>query len=75
MNGGVPAGKIEENESPVKAATRELLERTGFAIDPNNLKQEKEENNFYIFKGLKKDLSELAKPGKKGGYNTSIRWV
>lgn len=30
---GVPAGKIEANESPEKAARRELYEETGISID------------------------------------------
>ncbi len=71
----VPAGKIEDNESPAEAAARELLERTGFAINPKSLEEAGEDSDFYIFKGKKEDLSEVAKPGEKGGYSTSIRWV
>ena len=33
-NWGVPAGKLEEDESPEQAACRELFEETGIKIDP-----------------------------------------
>lgn len=33
---GVPAGKIELNETPIRGAKRELLEETGIDISSNN---------------------------------------
>ncbi len=71
----LPAGKIEENELPAKAAARELLERTGFHADERNLEKLGEEGEFLLFGGKKKDLTQVAKPGEKGGYATDVRWV
>lgn len=34
---GVPAGKLELNETPEEAAVRELFEETGIRIQPNEL--------------------------------------
>ena len=71
---GVPAGMIDNNETPQEAAVRELLERTGFSIEPNKLIGIGKDGDFYLFKGKKEDLIEVAKPGEKAGYTTSIRW-
>lgn len=46
---GVPAGKIEENELPRNAAVRELLERTGFDIEPDKLVQTEDEAEFFLY--------------------------
>lgn len=70
----LPAGKIEEGESPREAAARELLERTGFSIDENKLSDLGIEGDFYLFAGKKEDLAQVAKPGEKGGYETDVRW-
>ncbi len=72
---GVPAGKIEDNETPQKAAARELLERSGFSIDISKLELVGEEGDFYVFRVEKADLIKIAEPGEKGGYETSIRWM
>lgn len=71
---GVPAGKIENDETPQNAATRELLERSGFAISPNKLEVAQEEDDFYVYRGKREDLKQVSSPGEKGGYETSIRW-
>ena len=70
----VPGGIIEKDETPLQAAVRELLERTGYKIDPINLERGAKEIDSYVFKGYKKDLVSVAKPGEKGGYSTEIRW-
>lgn len=73
-NYDLPAGQIEENETPIQAATRELVERTGYKIDESNLQQEDTEGEFMVFMGKKKDLVKISNPGEKGGYATDIRW-
>ena len=70
----LPAGKIENNESPKNAAVRELLERTGFSIDENKLRELGVETGFLMFAGKREDLIQIAKPGEKGGYSTDIKW-
>lgn len=72
---GIPAGKIEANELPLHAAVRELLERTGYVVDPANLKEIKGEINSYVFKGKASNIIKVAEPGEKGGYSTTIRWI
>jgi ADP-ribose pyrophosphatase YjhB (NUDIX family) len=49
-NWGLPGGRIENQETPVNAAARELLERTGFKINPLDLTFKR---NFLDEKGLK----------------------
>ncbi len=70
----LPAGKIEENESSKKAAARELLERTGFAIEEDNLQEIGMADEFLLFTGKKRDLVKITEPGEKGGYSTDIKW-
>jgi len=70
----LPAGKIEENETPIGAAVRELLERTVFQIDEKDLEVIEPEGEFLVFKGKKKSLIAVAKPGERGGYVTEIKW-
>lgn len=70
----VPAGKIEVGETVLKGAVRELIERTGYNIEETNLQAMPKEGEFFVFKGNKKDLSQVAKPGERGGYSTEIRW-
>jgi len=69
---GLPAGAIEPGEAPVEAARRELLERTGYAVE--DLTHEGTEGEFEIFSSTKDKLTKVAKPGEKGGYTTKIRW-
>ncbi len=70
----IPAGKIEEGEDPKFAAARELLERTGYKIEEDNLLAEGLEDDFLVFKGKKSSLVKVAEPGEKGGYSTEIKW-
>ena len=70
----LPAGWIEDGETPVQTAVRELLGRTGFAINPGNLVSEGEKGGFFVFSGRKDDLIKMAEPGEQGGYETVIRW-
>jgi len=70
----VPAGKIEVGETVLKGAIRELIERTGYIIEDANLQTMPKEEKFFVFKGNKKDLVQVARPGEKGGYITEIRW-
>ncbi len=72
---GIPSGKIEKNENPKDAAVRELKERTGCSIEPENLSFVKTQNNFMIFKGNAKDIIKIAEPGELGGYKTQIKWL
>jgi len=72
---GLPAGRIEESEAPKDAAVRELLERTGFSIEKNKLSDAGMDGDFHLFTGREQDAAEVAKPGEKGGYLTSIRWA
>jgi 8-oxo-dGTP pyrophosphatase MutT (NUDIX family) len=72
---GTPSGFAEDNETPLQAAVRELLERTGYEINPDKLEYAGKEETFHIFKGQKKDLTKVAEPGEKGGYSTSVRWA
>ncbi|MES2953786.1 MAG: NUDIX hydrolase [Patescibacteria group bacterium] len=76
----VPAGKIKQGELPVDAAARELLERTGYAVDPLHLVDEGIEPLLggevaFKFKTHKQHLTMVARPGEQGGYATEIRWV
>lgn len=79
---GLPAGRIEEGETPRTAAARELLERTGFEIDEDKLlecgvinqEEESKMNSFILFSGKKSDLHKVANPGERGGYETEVMW-
>ena len=79
---GLPAGRIEEGETPRTAAARELLERTGFEIDEDRLlehgvitqEEESKVNSFVLFSGKKSDLHKVANPGERGGYETKVIW-
>lgn len=79
---GLPAGRIEEGETPRTAAARELLERTGFEIDEDKLSEcgviteegESKMNSFALFSGKKSDLRKVANPGERGGYETEVMW-
>jgi len=70
----LPAGKIEDNENQFQAAVRELIERTGYRIKENDLKESCIDGEFYMFIGQKKDLVQVVEPGEKGGYSTDIKW-
>jgi DNA-3-methyladenine glycosylase I len=74
----IPAGRIEEGETSRFAATRELLERTGFEIDEEKLTDQgvviEGKNTFALFAGKKSDLRKVAEPGERGGYKTEIIW-
>lgn len=76
---GVPAGRIEEGELPAAAAARELLERTGYSVDPLRLIDEGVApmgagEVAFRFRTEKLYLQENAHPGERGGYTTEIRW-
>lgn len=45
---GIPAGHVEKEELPLKAAVREVLEETGLLLDVNSLK--------FVTIGLLKEL-------------------
>lgn len=64
----LPAGRIENNESPKQAATRELLERTGYQIDPNDLEYLGKRDGFFLFTASSTLVKQVRKP------QTEIRW-
>ena len=70
----LPSGKIEEGETAVQAAVRELLERTGYQIKETDLQEERVEGGVVMFSGEKRNLVQVSSPGEKGGYSTDIRW-
>lgn len=76
---GLPAGRIEEGETERQAAARELLERTGYEVNENNLISAgtitEDDTVFSLFEVDISDAKQVAKPGEKGGYETKIRWV
>ena len=71
---GEPAGAIEEGEEPRQAAARELLERTGYSVPPEDLQDLGADGKFHNFSALLNQLKMVAKPGERGGYSTEIRW-
>jgi 8-oxo-dGTP pyrophosphatase MutT (NUDIX family) len=80
---GTPGGRIEEGESLKEAAARELLERTGYKIDPARLRfltsdtkgTGEDRGVRHTFAGQKKDLKKVGYPGQYGGYRTKINWM
>ncbi len=74
-----PAGKVEESEKYTTAAKRELLERTGYAVEEADLifayDEETDGIIFRFFTTEKIKLKQKAKPGELGGYATTIRWI
>jgi mutator protein MutT len=64
---GIPAGKLEQHETPINAATRELFEETGIDLKISNLQHiytfyiKKLGNNF-IFHAFKVDLPSAQIP-------------
>ncbi len=71
---GIPAGLIEEKETPRRAAVRELLERTGYEIEGSKLIEDCSDGEFLIFRGKSEDLVARTYPGATGGYKTKTRW-
>ena len=72
---GLPAGRIEEGESSLAAARRELRERTGYDIDPQKLILIAENEELHFYRGEKKALIKISEPGQLGGYETEIKWA
>ena len=69
----VPGGNIDQ-DSPLLAAQRELLEETGyttnewqewFTVDPSNLSKLEWNNHFYIAKNCQKIKDQELDPGEK----------
>ena len=71
---GSPAGAIEDKESPRQAAARELLERTGYSINPDDLQDLGADAKFHNFAALLNQLKREANPGERGSYSTKIKW-
>jgi len=72
---GLPAGGIDRGEAPRNAAARELLERTGYKVNPEALSEAgKDSKGFHLFETSSSNLTRVAKPGELGGYKTKVRW-
>lgn len=70
---GLPSGRIEAEEKPIQAAARELLERTGYSIDPKDLKLnkkflDKDKDQIYVF------FSHIDNVVKSQPPQIEIRW-
>lgn len=73
---GLPAGKIEDGESAREAAARELLERTGYKVDKNDLTKLGNHKGYRVFYVSAKKVNQVAKPGERSCYDrTSIKWL
>jgi len=71
---GLPAGRVDEGETMQEGAARELLERTGYKVDPKNLREAGTEGPHKVFVTQKNHLVRKGYPGQFGGYKTKIRW-
>lgn len=72
---GLPAGRIESGESAREAAARELLERTGYRIDEQDLNEIGKKGDFLLFAADASDAKQIAAPGEAGGYETDVKWL
>jgi 8-oxo-dGTP pyrophosphatase MutT (NUDIX family) len=74
-----PAGKVEEGEDPRVAALRELLERTGYSGNDEDLEDLGIQGDFQEYSIPYGKLTQVAQPGERGGYSTSVKlaaaWV
>ena len=75
---GLPAGAIESGETLGEAGARELVERTGLAINAADLHIAgtimSGQTPFALLVATKSKTKKVAEPGEKGGYMTKIRW-
>ena len=69
-----PAGKIEEGEEPTAAALRELIERTGYSGNAADLKDLGAQGAFHEYSIPYAKLTQVAKPGERGGYSTTVKF-
>lgn len=77
----LPAGKVEQNESDIDAAVRELLEETGYKANPSQLEL-LDEHQFHMPSGTTNDFVcfkvALSKPHEvtvEDSAHSEHRWV
>lgn len=73
-----PGGRVESTESPVAAASREMLEETGFAASRMELlfefqPSDRVDSLTSVFRAL--DLEEVSAPTPDAGERVELRWL
>lgn len=68
-----PAGRVEDGEALRAAAIRELLERTGYSGNDEDLEELGMQGEFQEYSIPYDKLTQVADPGERGGYSTSVK--